>query len=131
MQLVGEKEGVAPEGKPEKTEKDTDLTVANGERVAVMELVTEPPCITDLFPPLESEKSKGNVTVKVKLVSLVKPPAAPRAVMVEVPVGVLARVLIVRVLVQVGSQEIGEKEAVELAGRPETTEKDTDWALVV
>ena len=51
-------------------EKDTDCVVPE-DRVAVMELVTEEPGITDLLPPLEREKSKVGGTVSTVTVLLV------------------------------------------------------------
>ena len=57
LQDVGEKEAVAPEGRPD-AEKDTDWVVPDV-RMAVMMLVTEEPWVTDLAPPLEREKPKA------------------------------------------------------------------------
>ena len=62
-QEVGEKEGVAPVGSPE-VENETDWEVPET-RVAVTELVTDEPWLTDLLPPLEREKSKTGGVVPV------------------------------------------------------------------
>ena len=61
----GENEAVAPPGRPEAA-KDTACVVPETS-VAVIVLVTDCPCTTVLFPPLESEKSKGVVAVLVRL----------------------------------------------------------------
>ena len=123
-QVVGEKVAVAPAGSPE-AEKDTDCDVPES-KVAVMVLETVAPWTTDWSPLLASEKSKGAVTVKVKLVVRVSPPAAvPVTVMVEGPVGVDAVVVSVRVVAQVGVHAVGENVALAPAGSPEV-EKDTD-----
>src|SRR5947199_6451427 len=86
-------------------------------------------CSSDL---LASEKSKGGggaVTVKVKLVVRVSPPAAvPVTVMVEGPAGVDAVVVSVRVVAQVGVHAVGEKVALAPAGSPEAV-KDTACAV--
>ena len=55
---AGEKEAVAPVGRPE-AEKDTDCAVPDT-RVAAIVLDTDWPSATVLFPPLESEKSKDD-----------------------------------------------------------------------
>ena len=126
-QVVGEKVAVAPAGSPE-AEKDTDCDVPES-KVAVMVLETVAPWTTDWFPLLVREKSKGGggaVTVKVKLVVRVSPPAAvPVTVMVEGPAGVDAVVVSVRVVAQVGVHAVGENVALAPAGSPEV-EKDTD-----
>ena len=51
VQETAEKDPVAPEGKPE-TLKETDWGVPDV-NVAVMELLTEEPAVTDRFPTLE------------------------------------------------------------------------------
>ena len=56
LQLVGEKEAVAPVGRPEAV-KETEAVVPETS-VVIMEFVTELPCVTDLAPPLERERSK-------------------------------------------------------------------------
>ena len=83
VHAVGEKVALAPAGSPE-VEKDTDCDVPES-KVAVMVLETVPPWTTDWFPLLVREKSKGGggaVTVKRKLVVLVRLPAFPVTVMV-------------------------------------------------
>ena len=55
LQDAGEKEAVAPAGRPD-AKKATDWVVPDV-RVAVTVLVTEEPWVTDLAPPLEREKS--------------------------------------------------------------------------
>ena len=57
LQEVAEKEAVAPEGNPE-AEKETDWAEPEV-KLALIELVTEEPAVTDLLPELASEKSKG------------------------------------------------------------------------
>ena len=66
----------------------------------------------------------GKLTVKLNVVVLVTPPPVAVTVMVELPAGVEAVVLMVRVEEQAGLQLVEEKEAVAPAGRPET-EKET------
>ena len=122
-QVVGEKVAVAPAGSPE-AEKDTDCDVPES-KVAVMVLETVAPWTTVWSPLLASEKSKGAVTVKVKLVGWLSSPAVPVTVMVEGPVGVDAVVVSVRVVAQVGVHAVGEKVGLAPAGSPEV-EKDTD-----
>jgi hypothetical protein len=56
LQEAEEKDAVAPEGSPA-AEKETDWALPDP-KVAVMELVTEDPALTDLSPELESEKLK-------------------------------------------------------------------------
>src|SRR5206468_832885 len=51
-----EKEALAPVGSPD-AEKVTGCEVPET-RVAVMVFVTDEPCVTDLSPPFDSEKSK-------------------------------------------------------------------------
>ena len=122
-QVVGEKVAVAPAGSPE-AEKDTDCDVPES-KVAVMVLETVAPWTTVWSPLLASEKSKGAVTVKVKLVVRVSPPAAvPVTMMVEEPAGVDAVVVSVRVVAQVGVHAVGEKVALAPAGSPAAV-KDT------
>src|SRR5438552_9506518 len=111
VQAVGENVAVAPAGSPE-AEKDTACAVPET-RVAVIVLEAVAPWTTDWSPLLASEKSKGAVTVKVKLVVRVRPPAAvPVTMMVEEPAGVAAVVVSVRVVAQVGVHAVGEKVAV-------------------
>src|SRR5213080_4657166 len=91
-----------------------------------MVFVTEEPRVTDLSPPFAREKSNAAaVTVRVKVVVLCTPPPSPVTVMVEEPMGVEAEVVRVRVVEQVGVQEMAEKEAVAPLGRP-AAEKETD-----
>src|SRR6266508_3366851 len=61
LQDVEEKEAVAPEGSPE-AEKETGCVEAEV-KLAMIELVTEEPAVTDLSPELESEKSREDATV--------------------------------------------------------------------
>src|SRR2546425_536908 len=122
-QVVGEKVAVAPAGSPE-AEKDTDCDAPES-KVAVMVLETVAPWVTDWSPLLASEKSKGAVTVKVKLVGWLSSPAVPVTVMREEPGGVDAVVVSVRVVAQVGVHAVGEKAALAPAGSP-VAEKDTD-----
>ena len=56
------------------------------------------------------------------------PPATEETIIVCVPVGVVERVLIVSVVVQVGEQVVGEKDPVAPVGRP-ITENDADWVV--
>jgi hypothetical protein len=67
LQLFGEKEAVAPEGSPE-AENVTGCALPET-NVALIELVTDEPAITDLSPELESEKSNGWLTVNEALAS--------------------------------------------------------------
>jgi hypothetical protein len=67
LQLFGEKEAVAPEGNPE-TENVTGWVVPET-NVALIELVTDEPAVTDLSPELESEKLNGWLTVNEALAS--------------------------------------------------------------
>ena len=83
LQDVGEKDAEEPEGRPVVV-KFTACVVPD-DRVAVTEFVTELPCVTDLVPPLEREKSKVPVTVptvSVKLVVFVTLPPVPVTVTV-------------------------------------------------
>ena len=64
--------------------------------------------------------SVGAFTVKVNVEVLMIDPAVAVTVIVEFPVGVVERVLIVRVVVQVGEQAVGENDAAAPVGRPET-----------
>jgi hypothetical protein len=57
LQLFGEKEAVAPEGKPE-AENVTGCVLPET-NVALIALVTDEPAITDWLPELLSEKSNG------------------------------------------------------------------------
>jgi len=70
--------------------------------------------------------SGGTATVSTKLVVRVSPPPVAETVMVELPIGVVERVEMVMIVVQVGEQEVGEKEAAAPVGRPEA-EKETLW----
>src|SRR5437867_4357824 len=127
--VSGENAAVASVGNPE-AEKDTDCVVPETS-VALMELETWSPWLTDLLPPFASEKLKEVVagfTVKLKLVVLVTPPPVPVTVMVEVPVGVDDVVEIVSPLEQVGVHAVGENTAVAPEGNPEA-EKATDCAV--
>jgi hypothetical protein len=65
-----EKEVVAPEGRPE-TENETAWLLPEV-KDALIELVTEEPAVTELFPELDSEKAKGCVIVKEALASLLE-----------------------------------------------------------
>jgi hypothetical protein len=70
LQLIGEKEAVAPEGNPETKAENITGCVVPETSAALIELVTEDPARTDLFPELESEKSNGWLTVNSALASL-------------------------------------------------------------
>src|SRR6266550_2544859 len=70
----------------------------------------------------------GAATVKLKLVVLVTTPPLPVTVRVEVPVGVVEDVLIVRAVEQVGVHDVEENAAVAPVGNPEA-EKATDCAV--
>ena len=61
----------------------------------------------------------GRLTDKLNIVVLVTPPPAAVTVMVELPAGVEALALMVRVEEQVGLQVAEENEAVAPVGRPE------------
>ena len=67
LQLFGEKEAVAPEGNPD-AENVTGCVVPET-NVALIELVTDEPAVTDLLPELETEKSNGWLTVNEALAS--------------------------------------------------------------
>ena len=67
LQLFGEKEAVAPEGKPEA--ENVSGCALPETNVALIELVTDEPAVTDLSPELESEKSNGWLTVNEALAS--------------------------------------------------------------
>jgi hypothetical protein len=68
LQLFGEKEAVTPEGNPE-AENATGCVLPET-NVALIELVTDEPAVTDLFPESESEKSNVWLTVNEALASL-------------------------------------------------------------
>ena len=75
-------------------------------------------CVTE---ETELKVMAGNVVsemVRVKEVVLVVPPPMAVTVIVELPRGVEAGVVIVRVVEQLGLQETGEKEAVAPVGNP-------------
>lgn len=69
LQLFGEKEAVAPEGSPE-AESETGCVLPET-NVALIELFTDEPAVTDWLPELLSEKSNGGgwFTVKDALAS--------------------------------------------------------------
>jgi hypothetical protein len=67
LQLAEENDAVAPVGKPE-AEKVTAWAFPDV-KAALMELLTEEPAKTDLFPELDREKLKGWVTVNEALAS--------------------------------------------------------------
>ena len=66
----------------------------------------------------------GTVTVKVNPVLCAMLPSVPTIEMIYDPTGVATLVWIVKVLVQVGLHEVGEKTPVAPAGSPDT-EKET------
>jgi hypothetical protein len=70
----------------------------------------------------------GRLTAKLNVVVLVNPPPDAVTVMLELPAGVEAFVLMVRVEEQVGLQLVEEKEALAPVGKPEA-ERVTAWAL--
>ncbi len=126
---AGENEGVVPAGRPD-AENETDCVVPET-RVAVIVLDTACPWTTDLFPPLESEKSKdggGAFTVKVNVVVRDREPPVPVTVIVDDPGGVDAEVVSVSVDVQFGLHDAGENEAVVPVGRPEAA-NETDCVV--
>jgi len=132
---AGENEAVVPAGRPEAA-NETDCVVPET-KVAVIVLDTDCPWTTDLFPPLEREKSKvggggggggGALTVSVNVVVRDREPPAPVTVIVDDPVGVDAAVVSVSVDEQAGLHDAGENEAVVPAGRPEA-ENETDWVV--
>ena len=61
----------------------------------------------------------GKLTVKLNVAVLLTPPPVAMTVMLELPAGVEALVLMVRVEEQVGLQLVEEKEAVAPVGKPE------------
>jgi hypothetical protein len=67
LQLVEEKEALAPVGKPE-AERVTDWGLPETKAVLI-ELVTEDPAMTDIFPELDTEKLKGWLMVNEALAS--------------------------------------------------------------
>src|SRR5262249_41035099 len=67
LQLVEEKEAVAPVGKPE-AEKATACARPEA-KVALIEVVNEDPAMTDIFPELDTEKLKGWLTVNEAVTS--------------------------------------------------------------
>ena len=77
---------------------------------------------------MESEKSKGAVTVNVNVVVCDKAPAAPVTVIVDSPAGVDAVVARVTVGEQAALHDAGKKVAVAPTGKPDA-EKDTDCAV--
>ena len=84
----------------------------------VVQMIVADVCVTEE----ELKVIVGGVaseTVRVKVVALVVPPPMAVMVRVELPTGVEAEALIVRVDEQFGEQETGEKEAVAPEGRPE------------
>ena len=70
----------------------------------------------------------GKFTVRLNDVVRVTPPPVADTVMVEVPAGVVALVLIVNVEEQVGLQLADEKDALAPDGNPDA-ENVTAWAL--
>jgi hypothetical protein len=67
LQLLEENAAVAPEGNPD-VENVTGCVLPET-NVALIELVTDEPAVTDLSPALESEKLNGWLTVNEALVS--------------------------------------------------------------
>ena len=67
LQEVEEKDPVAPAGKPE-TLKETAWLLPETNAAAI-ELVTEDPAMTDIFPEFDTEKLKGWLTVNEALAS--------------------------------------------------------------
>ena len=65
LQLAGNNEAVAPAGNPE-AENVTGCALPET-NVAVIELVTDDPAVTDLFPVLLREKSNGCATLNEAL----------------------------------------------------------------
>ena len=75
-----------------------------------------------------TESADGFVTVKLKVVVLDTSPPVPMTVIVWVPAGMVAGILIVSVVEELGEQEGGENEAVAPIGKPET-EKETGLVI--
>jgi hypothetical protein len=67
LQLLEEKEAVAPDGRPAAEKLIGSLLPVK--RVALIVLLTEPPALTDLSPELEREKSKAFGVVNKALAS--------------------------------------------------------------
>ena len=67
LQLLEENAAVAPEGSPE-AESVTDCVLPET-NVALIELVTDEPAVTDLLPELEREKLNGWLIVNEALAS--------------------------------------------------------------
>ena len=65
-------------------------------------------------------------TVRVKAVVVLTPPPAAVTVIVDIPAGVDALVLMLRVVEQDGLQEAADSEAIVPAGKPEIL-KETGW----
>jgi hypothetical protein len=125
LQVPGENDAVAPEGKPE-TEKATDCVLPDT-NVAVIELVTDDPAVTDLLPVLLREKSKatGSDTVRLKEVVRDILPPVPVTAMGNVPAGVELLVVTVTVEEHDGPQDPFERDALAPLGTPETA-NETD-----
>ena len=66
VQEVGEKTADAPVGSPDEV-RETDCEVPET-KVAVMVFVTDWPWVTDLLPPLDTEKTKAALTVRLNVV---------------------------------------------------------------
>jgi hypothetical protein len=95
----------------------SSVTVASSEAVAGRVTVLSVPAFT-------VGAVLAAFTVNEKLVVLVTPPPVAETVTVELPAGVVGRVVTVMVVEQVGVQEAGAKLAVAPWGRP-VAEKET------
>jgi hypothetical protein len=86
----------------------------------VVQMIVAPRLVTSVA---DTAEIKGGVTsaitVKLKVVVCVADAEVPVTVMVDVPVVVDTGVLIVKLVVQPGKQEVGEKAAVAFAGKPD------------
>ena len=85
-QAVGENVPVAPVGRPE-TVNPVDCAVPE-ERVAVTELVTDDPWVTDLFPPFMRVKLKAVGAVTFTLTDWLVVPPVPVQARVKVELAV-------------------------------------------
>jgi len=118
LQLVGENDADAPVGRPD-AEKITACGAPETNAAEIVDVATDP-CVTDLLPSFDSEKSKvGVFTVRVKLVECVIAPAVPVTVTVTGPTGVVGAVVIVIVVLHAGLQLVGENDAGAPVGRPD------------
>ena len=115
---VGAKDAVAPEGRP--VVENVTATEVPDTRVAVTVAVTEPPAVTVPAVGLTARlKLNGAWTVREYVVVRVTPPPTAWIVIEYVPAGVDVLVDIVIVVEQVGTHEVGAKDAVAPEERPD------------